>query len=201
MRTWMSSICILLSAIFCHGGEDEVLGPVTFAMDAEKAKTTVKEYYDQNSILKIYDGNGWKDLKDVNVAKDAMKPVFEDTKEMGANVGNALKDSWVCPSCGKAGITTKFCPECGSKKPEAPKGWTCPECGTINRGKFCTECGAKKPENTVSTWDCECGEKNITGKFCPNCGHSLVKTVKCPKCGATCKQGAKFCGECGEKLS
>lgn len=105
----------------------------------------------------------------VNVAKDAMKPVFEDTKEMGANVGSALKDSWTCPTCGKAGITTKFCPECGTKKPAQKLGWTCPSCGTINSGKFCTECGAKKPEEKT-TWDCECGEKNITGKFCPNCG-------------------------------
>ena len=107
----------------------------------------------------------------VNVAKDAMKPVFEDTKEMGANVGAALKDSWTCPTCGKQGITSKFCPECGAKKPEVKKvaGWTCPNCGTINTGKFCAECGAKKPEE-AATWDCECGEKSISSKFCPNCG-------------------------------
>ena len=105
----------------------------------------------------------------VNVAKDAMKPVVEGTKEMSEGVASSLKNGWTCPSCGKAGITTKFCPECGTPKPAQQVGWACPNCGTINTGKFCTECGTKKPE-TNSTWDCECGEKNITSKFCPNCG-------------------------------
>ncbi|HCA54931.1 MAG TPA: virion core protein (lumpy skin disease virus), partial [Ruminococcaceae bacterium] len=36
-------------------------------------------------------------------------------------------------------------------------------------GKFCPECGTKRPEKP-STWDCACGNKGITGKFCPECG-------------------------------
>ncbi len=51
--------------------------------------------------------------------------------------------SWTC-SCGAVNAG-KFCPECGSPKPEAPAGWFCPECGTKNEGKFCTNCGTARP--------------------------------------------------------
>ena len=47
--------------------------------------------------------------------------------------------------------------------------WTC-SCGNIVSGKFCPECGSKKPEpKPAEGWKCACG--NIaTGKFCPECG-------------------------------
>lgn len=48
--------------------------------------------------------------------------------------------------------------------------WNCPTCGTVGiKSKFCPECGTKKPE-PAQTWDCACGEKGITSKFCPECG-------------------------------
>ena len=49
--------------------------------------------------------------------------------------------------------------------------WDC-ACGNKGiTGKFCGECGAKKPEpKPVDTWDCACGNKGITGKFCGECG-------------------------------
>lgn len=76
-------------------------------------------------------------------------------------------DTWKCPKCGKEGITSKFCPECGEKKPEKTV-WKCPKCGAEGiTSKFCPECGEPMP----STWDCpDCGTKNIKTKFCPNCG-------------------------------
>ncbi len=48
--------------------------------------------------------------------------------------------SWTC-SCGNVN-TGNFCPNCGSKKPDA--GWTC-SCGTVNTGNFCTQCGSPRP--------------------------------------------------------
>ena len=49
-----------------------------------------------------------------------------------------------CPKCGKEiKADAKFCPECGSKKPEpkpAADSWTC-ICGATVTGKFCPECG------------------------------------------------------------
>ncbi len=104
-----------------------------------------------------------------------------------------------CPECGSkkpepkpanawqckcgATVTGKFCPECGSKKPEDNGSWTC-ACGTVVTGKFCPECGSKKPDNDGS-WTCTCGMKN-KGKFCANCGSKKpagVPQYKCDKCG------------------
>ena len=94
----------------------------------------------------------------IGMTKDAIQPVMQSalTPEAPATGG------WTC-TCGKAGITSKFCPECGAKKPEA---WDC-ACGQTGiTSKFCPNCGAKKPE----TWNCACGQANISSKFCPNCG-------------------------------
>ncbi len=89
-------------------------------------------------------------------------------------------DSWKCPTCGQV-ATGKFCPNCGTKKPEpqpapaaAENGWKCPECGTVNQGKFCMNCGTKKPAG-VPQYKCDkCGwvppDPKNPPKFCPNCG-------------------------------
>lgn len=109
----------------------------------------------------------------VNMTKDIINPILSDSTTVGAQAGNAvtnvISDSWTC-TCGKANITSKFCPECGSAKPAPVVGWNC-ACGRMNiTSKFCPECGVKKPE-TPKTWDCTCGCKGITSKFCPECGN------------------------------
>ena len=54
----------------------------------------------------------------------------------------AATKSWDCPSCGKKGITTNFCDQCGTK---APSLWTCSVCGNKdNSGLFCPNCGTKR---------------------------------------------------------
>ena len=78
---------------------------------------------------------------------------------------------WTCPSCGKQ-ATGKFCPECGTKKPEDDT-WTC-SCGAVNKGKFCPNCGQKRPEAAAAYKCSKCGwepeDPHHPPKFCPECG-------------------------------
>ena len=117
-------------------------------------------------------------------------------------VSAASADVWQC-HCGAA-VTGKFCPECGTKKPEpkpAADTWQC-SCGATVSGKFCPECGTKRPEQ-VDGWQCACGVVN-KGKFCPECGAKKPEGVpqyRCDKCGwepADPKNPPKFCPECGD---
>lgn len=118
-------------------------------------------------------GSTMGDLMNLGVGLGAVGSVMGMAKEaitpMASAVGDALNlaDSWNC-SCGKTNISSKFCPECGTKRPE-PSLWNC-SCGKMNiTSRFCPECGAKKPE-APAVWDCTCGNKGISEKFCPECG-------------------------------
>jgi membrane protease subunit (stomatin/prohibitin family)/predicted RNA-binding Zn-ribbon protein involved in translation (DUF1610 family) len=104
----------------------------------------------------------------IGMTKDALNPMMDTATQLGQSVGTTISGGWDC-ACGQKNITSNFCPNCGSKKPEAPKGWDC-ACGQKNiTSNFCPNCGSKKPEETKG-WDCSCGQTNILSNFCPNCG-------------------------------
>lgn len=101
----------------------------------------------------------------IGMTKEAIQPVMQGVSSMAQPTTTASDAGWNC-TCGQTNITSKFCPECGAKKPEPPKPWDC-ACGQAGiTSKFCPNCGSKRPE----TWDCACGMKHITSKFCPECG-------------------------------
>lgn len=114
----------------------------------------------------------------VGIAKDTMSPIINDVSQIGKqfkeNAASANDPSlWNC-SCGRAAISSRFCPECGNPMPIAGNNalWNC-SCGCANiTSKFCPNCGQKSPF-AVDTWDCpNCGTKEIKSKFCPNCGRA-----------------------------
>lgn len=119
----------------------------------------------------------------VNMTKNVLDPIVNSTHVLGAGLGDmatngtnpeiiaSKEEMWDCISCGLKQLTTKHCPECGSKRSEVEKKevWDCVNCGLkAIKSRFCPECGSRKLENV--TWDCKCGEKGIKSKFCPECG-------------------------------
>ena len=82
----------------------------------------------------------------VNLTKDIVSPIIGQISDSNKQLTDApapqtnLVGAWNC-SCGKACITSRFCPDCGSPKP--------------------ADSGA---------WNCACGQSGITSNFCPNCG-------------------------------
>lgn len=62
---------------------------------------------------------------------------------LNMNIENA--DKWTCNVCGKTGITSNFCPNCGAKKLSVNKSWDCPNCGKKGLTSiFCPDCGTKR---------------------------------------------------------
>lgn len=135
----------------------------------------------------------------IGMTKEAITPIFEGAAEIGQGVGGtAMPDGWDC-TCGQKGITSNFCPNCGTKRPQQTVSWTCPQCGQTGiTSNFCPNCGAKKP--VPSAWNCSCGMKGITSNFCPNCGSKRPEhqTWTCSNCG-TSGINANFCPNCGQK--
>ncbi|MGN1159142.1 MAG: SPFH domain-containing protein [Lachnospiraceae bacterium] len=99
----------------------------------------------------------------VNLTKEALNPIITHASDIGSEFGNVIAGntsqekngilSWNC-NCGRTGIMSKFCPDCGSKRPEIRQTeekqdevWNCPRCGMKQiTSKFCPECGERRGE-------------------------------------------------------
>ena len=76
----------------------------------------------------------------INMTRDAMAPIMGESQKVGEGFGNVVagntqapagtpapaapaapaapvEGAWNCPSCGKTGITSRFCPDCGLARP------------------------------------------------------------------------------------
>lgn len=88
------------------------------------------------------------DLAGVGVAMGAMNGMIGMSRDLVAPAFDGLSretqnEGWVC-SCGAERLTSNFCSNCGTKKPDIH--WKCP-CGKQqNQGKFCSRCGQKRQE-------------------------------------------------------
>lgn len=106
------------------------------------------------------------------MAKETINPIIHDVSQVGKQVTESHTTGilWNC-ECGKSGITSRFCPECGKSMSINNTVWNC-SCGCTNiSSNFCPNCGQKKPSDEL--WDCKtCNTKGIKSKFCPNCGHA-----------------------------
>ena len=111
----------------------------------------------------------------VDMTKETIAPMMEDLVNAGKRDNGQNNQGWSC-ACGKSGITSKFCPDCGSPMPVVvpPQTWHC-SCGCMNiTSKFCPNCGKQSPFQALK-WDCpSCGCKDITSNFCPDCGQKKV---------------------------
>ncbi|PQV64528.1 Double zinc ribbon [Abditibacterium utsteinense] len=58
-------------------------------------------------------------------------------------------------------------------------------------------------KSVAATESCpHCGVEVTSGaKFCGDCGNKIQRKVLCPNCGVEAIAAAKFCGDCGTKMS
>ena len=84
----------------------------------------------------------WQDTTN-QVPQQPVQQVNPQPQQPTATVAQTNADEWECPNCHTMAVG-KFCPECGTKKPESKKKF-CSNCGKELKdgAKFCPECGTK----------------------------------------------------------
>ncbi|MEK8132515.1 SPFH domain-containing protein [Paenibacillus filicis] len=122
---------------------------------------------------------------------------------LGTAVGQTFSQIVGNPAEG-LGHTGVMCDEC--RKPMPPGSKFCPNCGDAYRP--CPNCQADNAKDATECKACRtplgiicpnCGVVAEKGKFCHECGSSLILT--CKQCQHTVQPGQKFCLECGNKLT
>lgn len=139
--------------------------PMTVGL-SEPGQWQVRVRYGNRQFWLIATRKGLKEFFDLSVreqmseldrllGKRNASPVFFGTQQQPQQQPADpmfVPTEWDC-SCGKTKNNGKYCPACGSRKPE-PKYWEC-RCGCRNdeADKFCTNCGAEQPQPVTDPID------------------------------------------------
>ena len=119
---------------------------------------------------------------------------------------SVAKDDWVCPTCSRRNASYVSSCACGTSKNSAEKArtitkqeaglsWICPTCGRDNVFYISTcACGTPRPEALKAPEDPKAAEE-------PKASGNADGSFYCTECGNKCAAGAKFCRNCGTKLT
>lgn len=110
-----------------------------------------------------------------------------------------------CPRCQKYVCETDWNEQEGLCVQDAPRQNV--EVAAARAGRMMENIREKSRETQVfdgeidsrQTLCPQCGKPAGEGKFCSNCGFSL-QLPECSRCGAKNQAGARFCGECGNRM-
>ena len=119
----------------------------------------------------------------INMTKEAMNPIMGQSADIGAGFGAVVAGQTANAQGGVPGAQ-----------------------GGVPNGGVVAGGGAGQVVSTLQTgsWICpSCGTKDITSKFCPECGAAkpipvVADSWTCPGCGMK-GISSKFCPECGTK--
>ena len=164
--------------------------------EAESAR--IKGYADAD----VMKAKGYNAKDEMNF--EVQKTFAENIGNIGGTGGNTFGDLVSLGAglgmMGKIGNQVAEMMDMPSNSVNAEPGadtWDC-TCGNKNVvGNFCSNCGKSKPKSD-EIWDCVCGNKNIIGKFCNKCGKPKPEkeTWDC-SCGNRNITG-NFCNNCGK---
>ena len=129
----------------------------------------------------------------INMTKEAMNPIMGQSTDIGAGFGAVVAGQTVGAQNGVNG------------QAGVPSGTTAgAQAGVPNGGVVAGGTGQVVSALQTGSWICpSCGTKDITSKFCPECGAAKPIPVAadswtCPGCGMK-GISSKFCPECGTK--
>lgn len=172
---------------------------VNFGVSSVKASEEDEEMIKQLQKTAVFRNPGMAAAHMVGAQGEAMKAAASNSG--GAMVG--FMGMNMAQQTGGMNANQLFQMDQQARQSAPASGWRC-SCGVTATGKFCPECGSRKPEpKSANSWTCACGSVN-KGNFCPECGAPkpvITRQYKCSKCGwqpADHARAPRFCPECGD---
>ena len=109
----------------------------------QQANGMQEQYAQYNQNQKAQDQQNQQSQEQQDQVQQVAQVQEEKKVEEENVVSTSVNNEWECPNC-HSKADGKFCPECGTKKPESTKRF-CSNCGNeVKEGaKFCPECGNK----------------------------------------------------------